>query len=372
MKKKLYKAYETDASQVKGKALEVVHPKNIMEVKKFVLSRERLVPRGGGTGLAGGAVPLEGKDTVLDLSKMNHIGKYDKDRKTIEVDAGVILDDLQDRLGKYRLEFPVNPSSHAVATIGGMIATNAVGSRAIKYGRTSDWVRWIEVIDSQGNLERKGVTEIADYAGMEGITGVIVRACLKLAPKRERTASLVNVSSLGEIVEIIRNLKRNSNVSMIEFIDSWISEKIGFGEGYHLVIEYEDGSGILQGQDYIDLMASRDNIYPVLSGEGYIRIEDPKIMIDKFVTLMRWIENKKVPCFGHLSVGILHPCFNEEQEKFIPEMIKLVKRLGGKVTGEHGIGILKKEFVEENDRKILRNIKKRTDVKNKFNVGKLI
>ena len=61
-----------------------------------------------------------------------------------------------------------------------------------------------------------------------------------------------------------------------------------------------------------------------------------------------------------------------QQEKYIPEMMKLVKRLGGKVTGEHGIGILKKEFVEENDKKILKNIKKRTDSKNKFNVGKLI
>ena len=95
-------------------------------------------------------------------------------------------------------------------------------------------------------------------------------------------------------------------------------------------------------------------------------------MIDRFVKLMNWFEDKKIPVFGHIGIGILHPCFNHDQEKHIPEMMKLVKRLGGQISGEHGIGILKKKFVDINDKKILINIKKRTDPLNKFNVGKVI
>lgn len=372
MKKNLIKAYEIDASRFKGKALDVAHPETIMEVRKFVASAKRIVPRGGGTGLAGGCVPQNGLDVVLDLSKLDAIGSFDNERMTVEVEAGVILDELQGYLYSKGLEFPVNPSSHSVCTIGGMIATDAVGSRAIKYGKTSNWVRWVEVVDGQGNLSRKGVTEMSDYFGMEGITGVIVRACLKLSPLKKRTASLVRVGSLEEIVSVVRNLKRNSAVSMIEFLDRKISAGLGLEEGYHLIVEYEDDSGLVSGGDYSRLMEMRDRVYPFVAGEGYTRIEDPKIMLDRFEKLMFWLEKREIPVFGHIGVGILHPCFNLEQEKYIPEMMAFVKRLGGQVSGEHGIGVLKKKFVEANDKKILFNVRKRTDAENKFNVGKVL
>jgi len=372
MNKNLMKAYEVDASGFKGKALEVFNPSTIMEVRNTVAKSQRVVPRGAGTGLAGGCVPQNGQDVVIDLSRLDKIGSFDKERKTVEVEAGVVLDELQGYLFKYGLEFPVNPASHSVATIGGMIATDAVGGRAIKYGKTSKWVRWVEVVDSYGNLHRKGATELSDYSGMEGITGVIVRACLKLSPLKKRTASIVNVASLEEIVSIVRNLKRDSSVSMIEFFDKRISQGLGLDDGYHLMIEYENNTGLLNDEGYDKLMALRDKVYPLVAEEGFVRIEDPKIMIDRFVKLMVWLEERKIPVFGHVSVGILHPCFNHDQEKYIPEMMKLVKRLGGRVTGEHGIGILKRKFVEANDKKILINVKKRTDPENKFNVGKVL
>jgi len=372
MKKDLMKIYETDASQFKGKAKDVVHPKTIMEVRNIVAQAKRIVPRGAGTGLAGGCVPQNGLDIVLDLSKLGWIGSFDKERKTIEVEAGVILDELQAYLFRYGFEFPVKPASHEVCTIGGMIATDAVGGRAIKYGKTSNWINWVEVVDDYGNLHRKGVTELSDYFGMEGITGIIVKACLKLSPLKKRTASLVKVESLEDVVSIVRNLKRNSAVSMIEFLDKGISKGLELDEDYHLIIEYEDDSGLLKGEKYEELMEMRDRVYPFIAGEGYIRIEDPKIMIDRFVKLMTWLEERKIPTFGHVSVGILHPCFSPDQEKYIPEMMKLVKRLGGQISGEHGIGVLKKKFVEANDKKILINVKKRTDPLNKFNMGKII
>jgi glycolate oxidase len=372
LNKNLIKIYESDASRLKGKALSVVHPKNVAEVRGAVANSNRIVVRGAGTGLAGGAVPQNGLDVVLDMSKMDGIHGFDEERKTVEVEAGVVLDELQGYLARHGLEFPVNPSSHAVATIGGMIATDAVGSRAIKYGKTSNWVKWVEIVDDYGDVHKKGVTELSDYSGMEGITGVIVRACLKLAPRKDRSASLVKVETLDDIVATVRELKRNSAVSMIEFFDKGISEELGLGDGYHLIVEYEDGAGEIKGRGYEDLIKLRDRVYPFVAGEGYTRIEDPKIMIDRFVKLMSWLEARGIPVFGHVGVGILHPCFNHDQEKLIPEMMTLVKRLGGHVSGEHGIGVLKKGFVEINDQKILRNVKKRTDPLNKFNVGKVI
>jgi glycolate oxidase len=370
MRKGLFRHYESDASRMKGRALGVVHPRSVREVCDFVFNNNRIVIRGAGTGLAGGAVPQ--KDVVLDLSKMTEISNFDKERKTVEVEAGVILDDLQHFLEKDGLEFPVKPSSHMVASIGGMIATNAVGHRAVKYGNTDNWIKWVEVVDDEGKVEKKGIMELSDYVGMEGITGVIVRACLKLSPRKERSASLFRLESVEEVVRLAQEMKRRRDVSALEFLDKFVSKGVGYGEGYHLLVEYESDEGKLKGKDYEKIMGMRDLAYSFLAGEGYIRIEDPKVLTDRFPKLMDWLEVKGIPVFGHIGVGIFHPCFNEHQERLIPEMMKLIGRLGGQVSGEHGIGLLKRGFVEVNDQKILRNVKKRTDPAGKFNYGKVI
>ena len=370
--KNLKKVYETDASRLKGNALDVKNPKSIQEVKEIIKNSKRIVPRGGGSGFVGGSIPQGGLDIVLDLSKLNQLGKLEKERNTIEVGAGVILQDLQNYLEKYNLEFPVIPSSKEIATIGGMIATNATGDRSLKYGKTENWINWIEIINCYGELERKGVTEISDYSGMEGITGIIVKVCLKLTKKKKRTASIITVESFEEIISIVKNLKRNSNISMTKFLDKWFSKKLNLEDGYNLIIEYEDDSGNLKNDDYEKVLKLIDEIYPIIAREECSRIEDPKILIDKLPILVRWLEQKNIPSFGEISTGNLNPCFNNSQEELIPEMVKLVKRLGGQISRNYGVGILKKKFVEINDQKILRNIKKRTDPLNKFNQGKLI
>jgi len=362
--------YECDASQIKGKAKQIFFPMSIGQVKSIVQTNPRITIRGGGTGLSGGAVP--NGDIILDTSKLTKIGKLDKARNTIEVEAGVIPDDLNEFLEKYDLELPVNPSSHAVCTLGGMIATDAVGSRAIKYGSTSQNVRWIEIINAKGELERKGTTEISDYSGLEGATGVIVRACLNLVRKKKRSASLIPVNSLSELVELTHKLKGHEHISAIEFIDDISSEKIGLEKKYHIIAEFEDDTGKLKKEKYTELFKLRDKLGPLLSREGYTQIEDPKLHPNKIKDFLSWLKLKKIPCFGHISIGIIHPRFRPEQEELIKEMMKVVKRLGGQVSGEHGIGILKKQYVDPQDKKILMNIKKRTDPNNKFNSGKII
>lgn len=364
------KPYETDASQIIGNAAEVVFPKTIQEICEVVKKYENITARGAGTGLAGGAVPNNG--VVLDLSKMNKILNFYKSRKSVEVEAGVILGELNDLLERQNLEFPVKPSSYEVCTIGGMIATDAVGSRAIKYGRTSKWVEWIEVVDSNGEVKRVGRTELNDYSGKEGTTGIIVKAMLNLIEKPERTATLLSGDSIDEIISLVIELKRNQDVSMIEFFDKMISGFLGLEKKHHLLIEFESDTGKMKKVEYEDAMKMRDSIYPVLAQKGYFRIEDPKIFVEKFRDLFPWFEQNRVPVYGHLSVGILHPCFNSEQEKLIPELMKIVKKFKGQISGEHGIGILKKQFLDDADKKLYMIVKNRTDPKNKFNPGKVV
>jgi glycolate oxidase len=372
MKDRTNQAYKTDASQIEGKPGTVVVPKSITEAVSIVRLSQKIIPRGAGSGLAGGCVPLAEQEVILDLSKLNHIIKFDKQRKVVEVEAGIVLDELQEFLKEHDLEFPLNPSSHEICTIGGMIATNAVGSRASKYGRTSNWVNWIEIIDSKGRLQRKTRTELSDYSGMEGITGVIVKAELKLDDRKDRTASLIDFDKILDVVEFARELKREPDISMIEFFDKIVSETLGLNKKYYLLIEYESDRGKLKGGKYKEIMDLRDNLYPLLAKNYYSRIEDPKILLDRLKKILAWTEENNIPVFGHLGVGILHPCFKKEQEKLIPKLMEVVKKLSGQITGEHGIGILKKEFLDANDKKIYLAVKKRTDSQNKFNSGKVI
>lgn len=365
MKKKFFNSYEHDASRAVGVALEVLHPRTVEDVKKIVLKNKRISIRGAGSGLEGGAVPQG--DVVLDSSKLDEISNLDENRKTIEVEAGVVFDDLQDYLQDYNLELPVVPSSHSIASIGGMISTNAGGSRSLKYGRMSSWIKWIEVIDAHGRIERKGATELSDYVGMEGITGVIVRACLRLLPIIPRSASLIQSESAEELVNIIQELKQKQDVSSLEFFDKLISKTLGLQESFHLIVEIEGE----ENADHVKIMKLVDDAYSFSFKEKYI-IEDVKIMINKFPKLMQWAEERDIPIFGHAGTGVVHPCFRAKQENMIPEMIKLVRSIGGQISGEYGIGLLKKEFVDMTDQKIWRNMKKRMDASGKFNFGKVI
>ncbi len=371
MNKKEILAYNFDASQKEGKLNKVYLPQTIEEVKKIVKKEKNLTLRGGGTGLVGGSVPQG--DSILDLSKLNKILELNKEKKTILVEVGVILDELQKYLDKYSLEFPLNPSSHSICTIGGMIATNAVGTRAIKYGKTGDWVRWIEVVNFKGELIRIPKTDLKDYVGMEGITGVIVRACLQLIEGKKRYVEIFYFDKYEDIIQKVKELKQRSNISAIEFFDKKISNFLGLGKVYSLIVEFEE-----EAKDKEKLKKSeeiyyvRDSLFPKLASEGYYLIEDPKIMLEKSLFLVEWLEKKEIPFYAHISVGIFHPCFSKEKEHLISDMMSLVKKNFGQITGEHGIGLLKKSFLDPNDKKLFESIKKRLDPLNKFNKNKIV
>jgi len=363
-------AYSTDASMIEGNAISVIYAESPEQIRQIVNSSAGVTVRGAGSGLVGGAVPQN--CVVLDMSKMNKILKFDRAKNEIEVEAGVILDELNDYLENYGLEFPVNPSSHSIATIGGMISTNAVGTRAIKYGRTSDWVSRLWVVNGKGEIVEVGKTEMSDFAGMEGITGIIFKARLKVVPKKIRSASLVAFDKLQDAQDLVMKLKIRDDISAIEFLDKFISGLLGMNDKNHVIIEYESEEGRMKGTEYERLMRLRDEAYPTLANAGFTRIEDPKILIHKFTEFGEFLQKNKVPFFGHLGVGIIHPVFRKEQGELIREMIKLAKRLHGQVSGEHGIGLAKKEFLEAGDIKLIQRIKKRHDPFGKLNCGKVV
>ncbi len=362
-------AYSTDASQIQGKVASVLFPKSVEEIRQAISIASNIVIRGGASGLAGGAVP--NNSIVLDMSKMNRILNLDKSRKIVEVEAGAILDELNEHLSSHGLEFPVNPLSSAVCTIGGIIATNAIGSRAVKYRRTSEWVESLEVVNGKNELLTLGKADVSDFCGMEGITGVIVKAKLRLIEKKERTASLFSFDSLERVVYAVRKLKLLNDICAIEFLDKFSSGLIGLEDKYHLIIEFESGRGNAKNDAYRNLRKLLDKVYPSLAYAGYTQIESPKILLHKFQELAEFLESNKVPFFGHIAAGIINPVFQAGENEKITKMLNLVKRLQGQVTS-YGIGLKKKEFVELADRRLLLNIKKRHDPLCKINHGKIV
>ncbi len=371
MKAELNKiVYKSDASQIQGSVSEVFTPKTVNEIIEIIKTKQNIVPRGAGTGLAGGAVPLN--SVVVDLSKMDKILSIDKLNKTAEVEPGVILENLNIELNPFGLEFPVNPSSHKSCTLGGMIACNAVGTRAVKYGRTSDWGKEIEMVNGKGETVKLGKIDLSDAAGLEGLTGIIVKAKLNLVGIKTRTASLMKVNDIEKIPDIIKKLKSDPDVCGIEVLGKVASGILELPDNFHLIVEYESDEGQYKGREYKKLQDLRDNTFPKLAAEGFTHIEDPKVLPFKLPQLLTYLESAKIPFFGHIGEGILHPCFKPDDQKGIEELLIFVKKLHGSVSGEHGIGLSKKKFVEAGDKKLIQNIKKRHDPDFKLNPGKVI
>jgi hypothetical protein len=151
-----------------------------------------------------------------------------------------------------------------------------------------------------------------------------------------------------------------------------VSEWLGFGRGYFLVVEYEGDRGSLKDSEYFALMAKLKTVSREGFSRGFWRVEDPKLSLDKLEKFALWLLSKDIPFVANLFSGVIHPFLNTHQEQFVPEMMVLIKKANGQISGSFGIGVLKKSFVEYTDRVILENIKKRTDPQGKFNAGKLV
>ena len=360
--------YSFDASGMDGKPYAVVWPETREDVHKTILYAIRqhitIVPRGAATGLVGGTIPSD--SIVMDFSKMN---RFDIIDGYALVEPGVVLDDLNSASDMF---LPVIPGSHKACTIGGMIATNAQGKRSIQYGRMSDWIEELEVIDGTGKNIKIRKEDVNDFCGREGTTGIIVKAKLRLIEKIEgNTMSLFSFNTIGEIIEKVKELKKE-DLTALEFLDKQTSLLSDLEEKNHLIVEYDNEGGQIDDKEEINrVWEARDSIAPKLMSKGLTFIGDPKLGLENLGKLMVWFKRKKIPCFGHIGVGIIHPHF-KPNDPLIEEMFNLIRYLKGDISGEHGVGLLKKKYITMGFAEEIRELKRKYDPNNILNRGKII
>jgi glycolate oxidase len=418
----------------------VVLPRNSEETATLLrLASEHrfpVVPRGAGTGVVGGAIPFGG-GVVLSLERMNRIVEIDEGNMMAVVEPAVITGELQREVESRGLFYPPDPASLDSCSIGGNVATGAGGPRAVKYGVTRDYVCGLEAVLPTGEILSLG-GKIVKYAtgyhlldlftGSEGTLGVITSITLRLlAFPAHRTNLLVPFDGLdsaaGAVAEIIR---RRLQPSVLEFMDRgsleasrrFLERETPFpSAGAHLLVEVDGHSEEEVRRSYeaigevclergaedvlvADTRASQEKLWETrrVIGEAVktqnmdVAKQDvvvPRMAIPGLVRRLWEIgEKSEMPiiCFGHAGDGNVHVNIlrgEMEEEKWerglaavFPAVIDEVYALGGVLSGEHGIGWIKKEYLARvlpaAHLRLLRGIKKVFDPAGILNPGKII
>ena len=390
-----------------------------------------VTPRGGGTNLSGGSVPLKG-GIVLCTTRMNRIIEINRANLNATVEPGVVLQDLQTALAKEGLFFPPDPQSFAGCTMGGVVAENSGGHSCLKYGVAKQYVLGLEVVLATGEVvklggltpkNRTGYELMMLFTGSEGTLGIITKITVRLlpAPKASKTIVAVfsDVAVAGETVtEIIAS---GVLPSKVEFIDNWTFEKF---RGL-LPDEILDNSEVIlliqvdglpetvdaEVQQVVDVCRNRagevrvakdqteaDKYWQVRSSHfsdissrtHTIINEDVSVPRDKIAEFIRLSQESAkrhdvpISFAGHAGDGNFHPVVltdNREMEhynralKWVDEMIDIALSLGGVLSGEHGIGLEKQRFLSKAMDPvaidIMKKIKNLLDPNNILNPGKI-
>lgn len=405
--------------RLKGSADAVIRPVSTEEVStilRFAYDNEiPVTPRGAGTNLVGSTVPDHG-GIILDLTLMNRMIELDYDTFTATVESGMILQDFQDYVEKKGLFYPPDPGEKR-ATIGGNISTNAGGMRAVKYGVTRDYVMGLEVVLSNGSVLNLGSKNCKDSSGLslknlvigsEGTLAVITKCILKLIPKPESSVSaVVPFDSLeAGIKNVLHIIEEDVNPTAIEFVERKV---IKLGEDYlHLQFPYPEAQAYIiltfdgRGRE---VYANMERVKALLEKDAlaFILLEDEEMIsnvwklrgalvkaveavseqepvdivvpINKTVEFVRFVNKlekqtgMQMISFGHAGDGNVHLCVvrgNRKQEEWETEkhknmtlLYRKAHSLGGLTSGEHGIGLTKKEyFINETDRSYLELMRK--------------
>ncbi len=396
-------AYDGTPTGYKGVPDVVVFPETPEEVSKILsfANQERIpvYPRGAGSGLTGGAAPLKG-GIVISTEKMNRIIEVDEDNLAVLTEPGVITYDLQKEVEKRGLFYPPDPSSYKYSTIGGNIAENAGGPRCVKYGVTKDYVMQLEVVFADGTISKvgsKAVKSVAGYnlkdliVGSEGTLAFITKAYLKLIPSPEsvRTAMAI-FPKVEQAAQTVANMFKEKVIpTACEFLDrnSIVAvenyAKIGlptYAEGL-LVVEVDGYEAVVDElinrvikvckeagaqeirrastqEEREKLWMARRAVSPAI-----VQLKPKKINEDVVVPRSRIPEliknvykiadkyNLMVVNFGHAGDGNIHvnfmyePSEEEKVKRAVREVFELTLSLEGSISGEHGIGWMKKEFL---------------------------
>jgi len=395
-----------------------------------------VTPRGAGTGLSGGALPHLG-GVLISTERMNSILEIDEKNLQVTTEPGVITEVLQDSVKERGLFYPPDPSSRGSCFIGGNISENSGGPKAVKYGVVKDYVLNLEVVLPNGEIIWTGANVLKNstgynltqlIVGSEGTLGIVTKIVLKLIPfPKYDLLMLVPFKSVDKASEAVSAIFRAgytpSALELVEidalkivskFVDSTavpITDEVAAHliievDGNHLdtlMLEMEAISELLLqydcGEIYFaddsvqkaELWKLRRRVAEAVKIDGFTIEEDTVVPRAELPALIKGVKalgiqyGFKAVCYGHAGDGNLHIRIKKEgtaNSQDDPEIIKslralflLVKELGGTVSGEHGIGLVQKSFMDivfsEQQLELMRGIKKVFDPNNILNAGKI-
>ena len=416
-----------------GRPDAVAFPRTAAQVSRILRlahdARTPIVPRGAGTGLSGAATAGTGT-VVLDLSRMNRIVAISPDDATAVAEPGVITADLDRAAAAQGLRYAPDPASVAISTIGGNIATNAGGLRCAKYGVTRDSVLGLEVVLADGQQISTGTATLKGVAGYdltglfvgsEGTLGVVVRATVRLRPIPLATATIAasfrDMEAAAEAAIALSAARVQPAIA--ELLDEATLLAIDAAQGTTLrsggaalLLVQTDGAGAALEADLIaevlagtatsvrtttdeaeaaELLAARRLVLPSLERLGRPLIEDIAVPRSRLADAVREItaiaarHDVMIFTVAHAGDGNLHPLIvvdraaagiPVEAQQAAEEIFELALKLGGTISGEHGVGTLKRAWLRrelgETNHTLQQQIKSLFDPHNILNPGKAI
>ncbi|GAB5419250.1 MAG: FAD-linked oxidase C-terminal domain-containing protein [Crocinitomicaceae bacterium] len=395
-----------------------------------------VTPSGARTGLSGGAIPLHG-GVAMSMEKFDKILKIDEDNHQVTVEPGVITQVLQDAVKEKGLFYPPDPASKGSCFIGGNVSENSGGPKAVKYGVTNEYVLNLEVVLPNGDIIWTGANVLKNatgysltqlMVGSEGTLGVITKIVLKLIPHpthdllmlvpffsaKEACAAVAAIFKAGITPSGLEFMERDALVWTQKFLDD-TSIHVAHNHAAHLLIEVDGFDpeklmaecsqimDVLEGFEtdevlFAESQAQKDALWRLrrsvgeaVKGTSIYKEEDtvvPRYELPALLAHVKRIGDKygfTSVCYGHAGDGNLHiniikgdlsdDFWNNELSKAIRELFEEVVALGGTLSGEHGIGLVQKQYMDipfsETSLNLMRGIKDVFDPKGILNPGKV-
>ena len=395
-----------------------------------------IVPSGGRTGLSGGAVAHRG-ELVLNLERLRQIGDFDPVERSVRVGAGVLTGQLQAWAAEQGLFYPVDFAAAGSSQIGGNIATNAGGIKVIRWGMTRDWVRGLKVVTGTGellNLNQGLLKNNAGYdlrhlmIGSEGTLGVIVEATMGLiTPPRQLTVLLLAAPSMDAVMQLLHTFQNRLELTAFEFFSESALAKVLARSGlarpletegeFYALLEFDNTSAAIEAQalavfeesleagwaldgtmsqneeQRIKLWRLREEISETIAPSSpykndiAVRVAQiPAFLHEISALVAKNYPDFEIIWFGHIGDGNLHLNIlkpeNLSQADFYArchgvsrQVFEVVQRYGGTISAEHGVGLLKKDYLPYSrsaaEIALMRAIKHSFDPKGILNPGKI-
>jgi len=409
----------------------------VQEIVRLAASEKlAIVPSGGRTGLSGGAVACNG-ELVLALDRLNHIEDFNAVDRTVRCGAGVITEQLQQYATERDLFYPVDFASSGSSQIGGNISTNAGGIKVIRHGMTRDWVAGLKVVTGNGellDLNRGLVKNNTGYdlrqlvIGAEGTLGVVVEATMRLAaPPMDPAVLVLGVADMPAIMSVLSAFQSEMQLSAFEFFSELALQKVVEHQGlqrpfatpteFYALLEFEqtDDSLMERAMTLFEHCMEQGWVLDGVVSQSVAQAESLwRLREDISETISRWTPYKndistvisRVPgflaeveevvnsnypefeivWFGHIGDGNVHLNVLKPDDLAMDEfqrrcgevsnwVFEIVQRYGGSVSAEHGVGLLKKDYLHysrsELEISIMRQVKRAFDPDGIMNPGKI-